>query len=622
MVAERTIRNVNASTGTSGHHLEVVRQEGVVEEPESPVTIPELRVSWSDDERRCHQLILDTQLVAVDLETTGLHPHHRSDAQIGAIILRTGSEHFIFRSLPRWWNEVLASPDIQKIGHNLKFDLMWMIAASDEPVVARNLRDTMLMSQLVEEYRTPSGAKKAGNPGAYNSNALAACLERHLGVTISKSIDHESTDWTGVWSDSMVEYMLEDIAYLPRLNDVLYSTLTEQGQEYAADIENDAVLASAWMTYNGFRPDPFTWEQSIKDWTAEMILLLGQLMEMWPGVENFNSPKQILEGYTRIFGTKIPNTRKETLKQLALDHPQIEALMQQRHLQTRLKNWGLGFLGKHTCTVCGRFHPEWRQIGTETSRYSCSAPNLQQIPRDPKFRAMFVSDPGCSLVSLDYSAIEVLVAAVYAGDQNLIQACATGDPHRATAERIVGHPVEKHSSERQNAKIANFGLLFGGGAEGLVRQARDLFNTKITLEEAKEIIAKYYKLYPNLMIEKRLAWAATYGQDSPKIEVANKIGFRRTLERLNLKSTTYLNTRIQSLAGYGLKRSFMYLREAGLLPSLVAQVHDELVFEFLDEEIDDCWPLAQECMIRGMQDVLGRNVPVTVEEKIGKVWLK
>lgn len=607
---------------------------------------PRIRISKSGPKYGTDPAALRTALathpsspLAIDLETKGLHPHATEEAAIGAIIAEVAGQKFILGELPEWWPEMLADASTPKIMHNAKFDLMWMIEHCPSPdgqIVARNVQDTMLKSQLASDYRTKSGAQKAGRADLWRGNDLKTVLEDRLGVTISKSIYHEDTteidpetgeevfhqgvDWTGEWSDEMVEYMLEDISYLAPLNAKLDTTLLQQGQERASWIENDAVFATAWMTLNGIKPDVNGWTAAIADWRTQHSEKLGQLVELWPGVDNYNSPKQLIDTSAHVLGGRLLNTKKATLKQLAGSFPAVSTLLEQRHLATRLKNWGPHFLTAYVCEHCERFHPGWNQIGTETSRPSCWKPNLLQFPRAPEFRRNVVAEPGHVIVSLDYSAIEVLVAAVFAQEPRLIEACATGDPHLATAKMISGDPtLTKSDPRRQNAKIANFGLLFGGGADGLVTQARDLFDTVISKGEAVRIMEQYFRLYPGLKRTKNLAYRAMESED-PRVTVVNAVGFRRYLEGWNRKPTSWLNTWIQSTAAYGMKSSFRYIREAMLTPFVLGQVYDEVIFEFPEDCAEEFAQEAKRCMIQGMRDVLGPQVPVTVSIDIGRTW--
>jgi DNA polymerase I-like protein with 3'-5' exonuclease and polymerase domains len=423
-----------------------------------------------------------------------------------------------------------------KIMHNAKFDLSWMIEHCPSPngqMYARNIQDTMLKSQLVHDYRTKSGAAKAGRPQHWAPNDLQSVLQEQLGVEISKSIDHETTDWTGVWSMEMLDYMLEDIEYLAPLNQALDKKLQQQGQERASWIEQSAVFATAWMGVNGIKPDVSSWHASIEDWKEQHHEALMDLLTLWPGVENYGSPKQLVESSARVLGGRLVNTKKATLKQMSAGFPAVAKLLEQRHLATRLKNWGPHYLEAYVCRICSRFHPGWNQIGTETSRPSCWKPNLLQIPRAAEFRALFVAEEGHQIVSLDYSAIEVLVAGVFANEPRLIEACSTGDPHLATAMLISGDKdMVKSDPRRQAAKIANFGLLFGGGAQGLVTQALDLFDTVLTLGEATVMMDQYFRLYPGLKRTKGWAYdqlqAYRRNQGWSQMELARQLGYGRS----------------------------------------------------------------------------------------------
>jgi DNA polymerase-1 len=560
----------------------------------------------------------------VDLETKGLHPHSSADAAIGALILKAGEQRFLLRELPEWWPEVMQDGDTQKILHNAKFDLMWMIefCPDEESGQANvtNVRDTMLASQLAGRYRTRSGAAKAGLPDLWAPNDLQSCIERYLDVKIGKEIDHDATDWTGRWSDDMIQYMLEDIDYLEPLHRELDSALHKEGQEQAYDIECEVVFGTAWMTLNGMLPDQTLWKEAIAGWRDDHVEILKELQELWPGVTNYNSPKQLVETSPQVLGGPLKSTKKAILQQMAPNFPAVAKLLEQRHIATRLKNWGPTFLRKFTCEMCGRFHPSWNQIGTETARFSCSRPNCQQFPRDPEFRRMIIAMPGHVICSLDYSSIEVVAAAVFSQDKNLLEACRSGDPHLATAQMIAGDPtITKDDPRRQGAKIANFGLLFAGGAQGLVTQARDIFGVDMSLEEAQDTIHRYFKLYYGMKRERNLAYDRI--QNGPKvIEIHNMVGFRRYLEGFNRRPTSILNTEIQSDAGYGIKRSFHYLGKYGLFPFLIGQIHDELLFEFPESYAEEGTKRAQACMLLGMRDVLGRHAPVKVDPHIAYCW--
>ena len=616
----RSARNGNVS---DGDHSGPSRST-LADRRRKPAASSRFRYSTDDNALRAALIRTPSASIAVDLETKGLHPHASEEAAIGAVIVEALGVKYIFRELPAWWPEVLADASTPKVMHNAKFDLAWMIEhcpSEDGQLYARNIHDTMLKAQLCHDYRTKSGAAKAGRPELWQGNDLQSVLQEFLGVEIAKDIDHDQTDWTGPWSDNMIAYMLEDIGYLNDLNHTLDKKLQQEGQERASWIEQEAAFGTAWMTVNGIKPDIPAWKASITDWRERHHDTLLELLKLWPGVDNFNSPKQLVDSSAAVLGGKLVNTKKATLKQLAGAFPAVSKLLEQRHLATRLKNWGEHYLDDYVCALCQRFHPGWNQIGTETSRPSCNRPNLLQIPRAPEFRALFVAEPGYRIASLDYSAIEVLVAGVFANEPRLIEACATGDPHRYAAAMLNGKmPEDITKEERQNAKIANFGLLFGGGAAGLVTQARDLFDTIISLGEAEKIIQQYYRLYPGLRRTRSLAYEAMESKHD-RITVSNAAGFRRYLEGWNRKPTSWLNTWIQSTAAYGMKNSFRYFNESGLTPFVLGQVYDEVLFEFPEDDAEDFAQEAKRCMIRGMQDVIGKTIPVVVAIDLGRTWV-
>ncbi len=612
------------------------------------------RRRYSTDSDKARRLLARFGTLSFDYETRGLHPHARVDAAVGAIICRIGEQNFIFREFPDWWDEALADASVRKIGANLKFDLTWNIHRS-KIAYARNINDIMIESQMYNDYRTADGARKAGYPGKWVPNNLQAILKRILGVDIGKNVHHEDVyeklspkqikagvkpkllhkgvNWLGHWSIEMEDYMLEDIEYLEPAHDELMRRLVEDGQERAVWIENNTVFAVAWMTYAGIKPDVAAWRAFIKQQEDDVLAMDKELRELFPTVQNFNSPVQVKKGLEHTLGIPINNTRKQTLKMLAKDFTQVQRFQDYKKLQTRVKNWGVKFLDRYVCVVCSRFHPDWRQIGAETSRFSCSHPNLQQIPREVDYRKLFIPSPGNVIASLDYSAIEVLTAAIFAEEPNLLKACSTGDPHRATAIMVNGYTekawrkLEKEKPAlakelRQGAKITNFGLLFGGGADGLVAQARDIFDVYITTEQAQQMINAYFKLYPKLRETKNYAYNMLKSPE-PRLDIRNLVGFRRYLEGANRKPTSILNTIIQSTAGHGMKSSFRYLMEAGLLPYLCVQVHDEVLFEF-PEDPEVYKPMvakAKRAMVQGMQEVLG-PVPVNVDDKaVGYYWM-
>ncbi|MBM3457503.1 MAG: hypothetical protein FJX77_03065 [Armatimonadetes bacterium] len=273
----------------------------------------------------------------------------------------------------------------------------------------------------------------------------------------------------------------------------------------------------------------------------------------------------------------------------------------------------------------GRVYPEWRQLGAEaTGRMSCRDPNLQQLPRAGQYRHCVTAAPGCVLIAADYSQIELRIAALVARDPAMLRAYQQGDDlHTLSARSLFGR--EKVSKDdRQIAKSANFGLLYGMGAAGLQAYSAATYGVELTLEQATELRQKWLGVYSGIQRWHREAHGRL--QNSPSgVEVRTLAGRRRTDVR---SYTQVLNTPVQGLGADGLKAALGLLwatREAHggerWRPALLC--HDEIVIEAPAEEAEAAGAWLRECMVAGMQPLLrhqGLEVPCEVEVSTGDSW--
>lgn len=593
-----------------------------------------------------------------DTETSGLDPHVD---KIGLLILETKGNLYLLQKLPSWFEYILLDPSIVKIAFNIRFDLAFLFKHYGI-FHARNVRCLYLEELLISTQRRDV------------PHNLQAVLHRRLGVDISKGhndaeqelMDAEiaalaedidlldltkgkkvalltkcskeivarykvpyaaRVDWFGDLSDEMIDYALGDIIYLHHLADFMTEKLTETGQERAADIENAAVPVVAMMSLNGIGVDRPKWEESIVDWAGKAQQSREQLDELCGDqIVNWNSTKQIREVVESIYGIALPNTKHPTLIDFQEEMPLLQRLLEYRHWEKRATNWGEEFLAANIHPDTGRIYPSWWQLGTGTGRFSCSSPNLQQIPHDAATRALFVAKEGHLLASLDYKAIEMLVAAVIAKDTEFLRVCQDADPHTIVAQLVLGAGSTVSSDERQLAKAVGFGLLFGGGVDGFIAYARNNYGVTIESERAAQVVKSFFQRFPGLRAMRSKAYSYFRGSDGSErrpgaLEVRTLVGSRRILEGLSCKPTTWLNTQIQGTAGYGIKAGMVRLAEAGLSQYLCLQVHDELVAEFPEKDIEEYVLRAKNCMIKGMQDVVG-PVKIGIETKAGKQWQK
>ena len=262
----------------------------------------------------------------------------------------------------------------------------------------------------------------------------------------------------------------------------------------------------------------------------------------------------------------------------------------------------------------------YRQLGTETGRLSCAGPNLQQVPRDKMFRSLFQTPKGWTMVVADYSQVELRVAADLSQEPAMMQAINQGmDLHTATACLMLNKdPSEIEKAERQSAKIANFGLLFGAGPGTLLKQAIAQYGVEWTEQEAKTIVNQWHAAYPGLR-----KWQLETGERQTRA-IFTKSGRRRLCmtDRAG-KFTTRINHPVQGTAGDitkgALIRVWKYLRTYPGEARLVGCVHDEILLEVRTEHVEK-W---KERLVKAMENAgkwLIQSVPITAEVDAGPSW--
>ncbi len=344
---------------------------------------------------------------------------------------------------------------------------------------------------------------------------------------------------------------------------------------------------------------------------------------------NINSPKQlgeILFEQMQLPGGKKAKTGYSTaadvLEKLAPEHPIIEDILEYRGL-TKLKSTYADGLAQYI-DAGGRIHTNFNQTITATGRISSTEPNLQNIPMrmelGRRIRKVFVPREGCVLMDADYSQIELRVLAHMSGDEELIQAYQMDqDIHRITASKVFKTPFEEVTDlQRRNAKAVNFGIVYGISSFGL---SQDL---SISKKEAAEYIEQYFATYPRVKeyLDRLVADAkekgyitTMYGRRRPIPELASSNFMQRSFgERVAM------NSPIQGTAADIIKiamiRVWKKLRQAGLSSRLILQVHDELVIETRQEEVEQVRRILEESMKQAAQ----LAVPLEVDLHTGENW--
>jgi DNA polymerase-1 len=346
---------------------------------------------------------------------------------------------------------------------------------------------------------------------------------------------------------------------------------------------------------------------------------------------NINSTKQL--GYIFFDKLKLPIIKKtktgystdvEVLEALAEEHEIVAKILEYRQL-AKLKSTYVDGLSGLINQRTGKLHTTFNQTVTATGRLSSTEPNLQNIPirieEGRRIRKVFVpSQPGHVLLSADYSQIELRVLAHISGDENFIQAFQCGeDIHTHTASEVFGVPDEEVTGEmRDKAKAVNFGIVYGISDFGLAR------NIKVSRKEAQSYIDGYFRRYPGIrdFMDNIVVQAREQGY------VSTILNRRRYLPDIvspnhNIRASgerTAMNTPIQGSAADIIKLAMISvdkaLKESGLKAKMILQVHDELIFEVHEKELEQLIPIVRDCM----ENAFKLEVPLTVDMKVGPNW--
>ena len=515
---------------------------------------------------------------------------------------------------------VLENPALRKIGQNLKYDVLVL---RQYGITVKGISfDTMIASYLL-------------NPGKPSHGLDAIALEY---------LNHKTTtyrDVTGsgkkqigfdqVTVETATSYSGEDADIALRMKQTLEPKLRDQNLDTLfRDIEMPLMEVLAAMEQKGVKIDSGFLQTMSKQLATELETIAKRIYEL-AGVEfNINSPKQLAE---ILFVTlKLPPVKKtktgfstdvDVLQELARIHELPAEILSYRTLM-KLKSTYMDTLPTMVNGKTGRLHTSLNQAVTATGRLSSSEPNLQNIPIRTdvgrKIRQAFIAEPGAGLLSADYSQIELRILAHMSGDPALIRTFIEDlDVHRRTASEIFGLPQEEVSQEmRRKAKAVNFGIIYGMSAFGL---AQDI---GVSNSEAKRYIDSYFARYPGVreFIETTIEGAKKKGY------VTTLFGRRRFIPELasstasvrSFGERTAVNTPIQGTAADLIKLAMIHIHDGiaarGLGSRMILQVHDELIFEVLDSEIEVMKKLVKD----GMEGVAKLSVPIRIDMGVGRNW--
>jgi putative DNA primase/helicase len=564
-----------------------------------------------------------SQLFAVDTETTGFD-WWKGEA-IRLVSIATAAQTVVIDALtcPLDLLHPLLLGEGEFIFHNAKFDLV-MLAAAGLPWPAR-VCDTLVLAKLL----TARGGK-------YQPDCdLGSLVERELGQILDKS--HQKDDWAVPdLRPDQLHYAAMDAAVLLPLRDALLPRIAAAGLGRINKIEQALVPATAWMEMAGMPLEAEPWQALAREGNAGKLVIeeqlhglvetsgyvkpipytkTGKIPKSFDPRVNWNSPDQVV-AVLQARGHDVTSIALDGLKMLGTDDP-VVALFIDRNPWKVQEQRGL-WITKHWKD--GRLYANFNQMGSSAGRYSCSRPNLQNVPRPKAYRRCFRAPEGRCIIKADYGQIELRIAGVLAKEQEVIRAFERGeDLHKRTAAKVLGiDPSEVTEDQRQVAKTVNFGLIYGLGPESLRVKVKDELDKDLSLDEAQAFCTTFFELYPKFD-----TWHTRLDRDIQKrgaIETRTKFGRRR------LNITSYrdaANSPCQGSAADGLKLALVRLwRDRDAVPGVrvVGTVHDEIILEAPLEQVDAASRWVEQHMREAMERVVENQVRIVVGVTEGRDW--
>jgi len=514
---------------------------------------------------------------------------------------------------------------IEKIGQNLKYDIK--VLAKYNIDIKGALFDTMIAHYLI-------------NPDMrHNMDVLAETYLNYTPQPITELIGKKGKNqgnMRDVSLEKQTEYAVEDADITLQLKQHFAPELKEaKTDKLFNEIEIPLVRVLADMELEGIRLDQ-DFLKSLSEELENDIKKLEEQIYAEAGEEfNIASPKQLgiilfekLELVKKPKKTKTGqySTGEEVLSYLANEHKIVQSVLDYRGL-VKLKNTYIDALPNQIEKTTGRVHTDYMQTVAATGRLSSNNPNLQNIPirteRGRQVRKAFVArDDNYTLLAADYSQIELRIIAALSDEENMIEAFKNGeDIHASTAAKVFNIPLEEVTREqRSNAKTVNFGIIYGVSAFGLSNQ------TDLSRAESKELIDTYYNTYPKLRdyIQEQVDFARENGY------VQTVLGRRRYLKDINSQNAVVrgaaernaVNAPIQGSAADIIKIAMINihkkLKGGKYKTKMLLQVHDELVFDVYNEELEEMQKMIKE----EMENAFKLDVPLDVELGLGQNWLE
>ena len=524
----------------------------------------------------------------------------------------------ILQQLKPW----LENPDVIKVGQNLKYDMH--VLANEGIKLQGTHHDTMLASYVWNATGSRHDMDTLANKYLDRSTIK---FEEIAGKGVKQKTFNQ------IELDQAAPYAAEDAEITYGLHEALFEKLcTEPSlKKVYEELEVPLMPILNRIERTGTLIDTEALAAQTAELTQQITELQTEINELAGEAFNVDSPKQLGEILYQKLKLPVlkktpkgaPSTAEPVLQELALDYPLPELVLAYRSC-SKLRSTYTEKLPQLVHPETGRIHTSYHQAVTATGRLSSSDPNLQNIPirteQGRKIRQAFIAPEGCKLVACDYSQVELRIMAHLSQDEGLITAFKTGqDIHRATAAEVLEKNIDEVTQEeRREAKAVNFGLIYGMSAFGLAKQLG------IDRNQAQAYIDRYFARYPGVLdfMDNIKASAREKGYVEtlrgrrlyqPVITASNKM-------RQQAAERTAINAPMQGTAADIIKKAMIdiqaWLDQEQLQTSMIMQVHDELVLEVPDKELNQI----VETVPRLMEQAVALTVPLLVEPGVGNNW--
>lgn len=587
------------------------------------------------------RLYENAKVVGVDTETTGLDPHTNKIRLIQLAAERNPTlviDAFKVDIHNTYLPKLLSTPEIIKVAHNWVFD--YKMFKSEGILVVPKLFDSQVAEQLILSGHI---SKRAAT--------LRSVCNKYLGLSLDK--EERLSDWSAEeLTPEQIGYAAKDAEVLLPLRLKLIEEIDRLKLRTVAKIEFDAIPAIAEMEYHGMKIDLDLWGS----WTAQLLesktkvdteiheelkppekqqlslfSLGGSEFKNFIKTEkvNIDSTKELL-GALKRNGINIKSTGNPVIAPLQEKYPILGKIIEYRKYSTALKSFALP-IPEYINKTTGRVHPHYWQLGAGTGRFSCSNPNMQNIPRGAEVRKMFVPEKGYKLVIADYSQIELRILGVLSNDPVILEAYSSGrkaDLHKTTAANLTGKKEEEVTKEdRSGAKASNFGLAYGQGLDGFIAYSRLTFNLILSRDQGNKLRDGWFSVYKGVKQWHNNIYRKC-DQDKKNnrlIETRTLTGRRRTFTHEKAYLNPLANTPTQGTGADIVKNALgklwyeFFINRPYLDIKFIACVHDEIVLEVLDVHAEEAALILSEVMEAAGSEIL-KQVPCIAEASIGDSW--